>query len=117
VAQATADSITLGCPILARSLAGGPHLRRVSTTVAHDVGRQENGGAPRVFREVGFPTTGATVVPAPYDVYDLVGKIQQVSDPTGTYAFAYDNMGRLIGTSTQYTFLPGHNFQNSVSDI
>jgi RHS repeat-associated protein len=42
-----------------------------------------------------------------------VGKIQQVTDPTGTYAFAYDNMGRLIGTSTQYTFLPGHNFQNS----
>jgi RHS repeat-associated protein len=46
-------------------------------------------------------------------VYDLVGKIQQVSDPTGTYGFAYDNMGRLIGTTTQYTFLPGHNFQNS----
>jgi RHS repeat-associated protein len=46
-------------------------------------------------------------------VYDLVGKIQQVTDPTGTYAFAYDNMGRMIGTSTQYTFLPGHNFQNS----
>ncbi len=46
-------------------------------------------------------------------VYDLVGKIQQVTDPTGTYAFAYDNMGRLIGTSTQYSFLPGHNFQNS----
>ena len=46
-------------------------------------------------------------------VYDLVGKIQQVTDPTGTYGFAYDNMGRLIGTTTQYTFLPGHNFQNS----
>jgi RHS repeat-associated protein len=46
-------------------------------------------------------------------VYDLVGKIQQASDPTGTYAFAYDNMGRLIGTSTQYTSLPGYNFQNS----
>jgi RHS repeat-associated protein len=46
-------------------------------------------------------------------VYDLVGKIQQVSDPTGTYGFAYDNMGRLIGTTTQYTFVPGHNFQNS----
>ncbi len=45
-------------------------------------------------------------------VYDLVGKIQQVTDPTGTYGFAYDNMGRLIGTTTQYTFLPGHNFQN-----
>jgi hypothetical protein len=25
-------------------------------------------------------------------VYDLVGKIQQVNDPTGTYAFAYDNI-------------------------
>ena len=48
-------------------------------------------------------------------VYDLVGKIQQVSDPTGTYGFAYDNMGRLIGTSTQYSFLPGHNFQSSYS--
>ncbi len=45
--------------------------------------------------------------------YDLVGKIQGVTDPTGSYGFAYDNMGRLIGTSTQYTFLPGHNFQNS----
>ena len=40
-------------------------------------------------------------------VYDLVGKIQQVTDPTGTYGFAYDNMGRLIGTTTQYAFLPG----------
>jgi RHS repeat-associated protein len=46
-------------------------------------------------------------------VYDLVGKIQQVSDPTGTYGFAYDNMGRLIGTATQYSFLPGYSFQNS----
>ncbi|MFZ3265601.1 MAG: IPT/TIG domain-containing protein [Terriglobales bacterium] len=45
--------------------------------------------------------------------YDLVGKIQQVTDPTGQYAFAYDNMGRLIGTITQYSFLPGHNFQNA----
>jgi RHS repeat-associated protein len=46
-------------------------------------------------------------------VYDLVGKIQQVADSTGAYAFAYDNMGRLIGATTQYTFLPGHNFQNA----
>jgi YD repeat-containing protein len=46
-------------------------------------------------------------------VYDLVGKIQQVTDPTGTYGFAYDNMGRLIGTTTQYSFLPGYNFQNA----
>ncbi len=54
-------------------------------------------------------------------VYDLVGKIQQVTDPTGTYGFAEacpersrrDNMGRLIGTTTQYSFLPGYNFQNA----
>jgi RHS repeat-associated protein len=46
-------------------------------------------------------------------VYDLVGKLKQVTDPTGTYGFAYDNMGRLIGTTTQYSFLPGSNFTNS----
>jgi len=56
-------------------------------------------------------------------VYDLVDKIQQVSDPTGTYAFAYDpstplragtsaplsagNMGRLVGSTTQYALLTG----------
>src|SRR5262249_36500616 len=43
-------------------------------------------------------------------VYDLVGKIKQATDPTGTYGFAYDNMGRLIGTNTQYTFLPGQTY-------
>jgi RHS repeat-associated protein len=46
-------------------------------------------------------------------IYDLVGKVAQVNDPTGTYGFAYDNMGRLIGTTTQYTFLPGQTFTNS----
>ena len=46
-------------------------------------------------------------------IYDLVGKIRQVSDPTGVYGFAYDNMGRLIGTTTQYSFLPGLNFQSA----
>jgi len=45
--------------------------------------------------------------------YDLAGKVLQVSDPTGSYGFAYDNMGRLIGTSTQYAWLPSLNFQNS----
>src|SRR5262249_50622540 len=45
-------------------------------------------------------------------IYDLVGKIQQVNDPSGTYTFAYDNMGRLLGTSTQYTFLPGNTYAN-----
>ena len=34
-------------------------------------------------------------------VYDLVGKIKQVSDPTGSYGFAYDNMGRLIGLTAR----------------
>jgi RHS repeat-associated protein len=43
-------------------------------------------------------------------VYDLVSRIQQVNDPTGTYGFAYDNMGRLIGTTTSYSFLTGRNF-------
>ena len=47
--------------------------------------------------------------------YDLAGKVAQVSDPTGTYGFSYDNMGRLIGTSTQYSYLPGFNFQNAYS--
>jgi len=46
-------------------------------------------------------------------IYDLAGKVQQVSDPTGVYVFAYDNMGRLLGTNTQYTFLPGHTFPNN----
>jgi RHS repeat-associated protein len=45
--------------------------------------------------------------------YDLAGKVQQVSDPTGVYGFSYDNMGRMIGTSTQYSYLPGFNFQNT----
>ena len=44
--------------------------------------------------------------------YDLVGKVAQVNDPTGTYGFSYDNMGRLTGTSTQYSFLTG-TFTNS----
>jgi RHS repeat-associated protein len=46
-------------------------------------------------------------------VYDLVGKIQSVNDPTGAYSFAYDNMGRLIGTTTSYSFLPGRTFTTS----
>ena len=45
--------------------------------------------------------------------YDLVGKIQQVNAPTGTYAFAYDNMGRLIGTTTSYSFLTSRSFSNA----
>ncbi len=45
--------------------------------------------------------------------YDLVGKITAVNDPTGTYAFAYDNMGRLIGTTTSYSFLTSRSFTNA----
>jgi YD repeat-containing protein len=48
-------------------------------------------------------------------VYDLAGKIKQVTDPTGVYGFAYDNMGRLVGTTTSYSFLPGHTYTNSYS--
>ena len=47
--------------------------------------------------------------------YDLVGKILQVNDPTGTYAFAYDNVGRLTGTTTTYSFLPNTPYANSYS--
>jgi len=37
--------------------------------------------------------------------YDLDSRLTQVSDPTGTYSFTFDNMGRLTGTTTSYTFL------------
>jgi RHS repeat-associated protein len=46
-------------------------------------------------------------------VYDLASKVTQVNDPTGVYGFAYDNMGRLMGTTVQYSFLPNQTFTNS----
>lgn len=46
---------------------------------------------------------------------DLTGKVLQVSDPTGTYSFTYDNMGRLTGTTTSYSFLTSRNFTTSYS--
>ena len=46
-------------------------------------------------------------------VYDLVGKLTQVSDSTGTYQFAYDYMGRLTGTTTDYSFLTTRTFSNA----
>jgi RHS repeat-associated protein len=46
-------------------------------------------------------------------VYDLVGRIQQVNDPTGTYQFSYDGMGRLTGTTTNYSFLTSRSFTTS----
>jgi len=39
-------------------------------------------------------------------------RLTQVSDPTGTYQFTFDNMGRLTGTTTSYTFLT-RNFTTS----
>jgi RHS repeat-associated protein len=44
--------------------------------------------------------------------YDLNSRLTQVIDPTGTYAFTFDNMGRLTGTTTSYTFLT-RNFTTS----
>jgi RHS repeat-associated protein len=45
--------------------------------------------------------------------YDDAGKVLQVQASTGTYNFVYDNMGRLIGTATQYSFLPGITYSNA----
>ena len=39
--------------------------------------------------------------------YDLLSRPSQVTDSTGTYSFTYDNVGRLVGTGTQYSFLSG----------
>jgi YD repeat-containing protein len=45
--------------------------------------------------------------------YDLAGKIKQVSNPTGVYGFAYNNLGRLLGSTTQYSFQPGQTYSNA----
>ncbi len=45
--------------------------------------------------------------------YDLANRLTQVTDSTGTYGFSYDNMGRLTGTTTQYSFLTGKTFSNA----
>jgi RHS repeat-associated protein len=47
--------------------------------------------------------------------YDNNSQVTQVTDPTGTYNFTFDNMGRLTGTSTQYSFLSGRTFTTSYS--
>jgi len=46
-------------------------------------------------------------------IYDLNNHLTQVSDPTGTYNFTYDNLGRLTQTSTQYAFLSGQTLVNN----
>ena len=45
--------------------------------------------------------------------YDLDSRLTQVADPSGTYSFGYDNLGRLIGSSTQYSFLGGQTLTNA----
>jgi YD repeat-containing protein len=38
-----------------------------------------------------------------------------MTDPTGTYSFTFDNMGRLTGATTSYAFLAGRNFTTAYS--
>jgi len=45
--------------------------------------------------------------------YDNDSRLTQVTDSTGAYQFTFDNMGRLTGTTTQYSFLASRNFTNS----
>jgi RHS repeat-associated protein len=45
--------------------------------------------------------------------YDNDSRLTQVVDPTGTYQFTFDNMGRLTATSTQYAFLTSRSFTTS----
>lgn len=42
--------------------------------------------------------------------YDNDSRLTQLTDPTGTYQFTFDNMGRLTNTTTSYSFLTGRNF-------
>jgi YD repeat-containing protein len=36
-------------------------------------------------------------------------------DPTGTYKFTFDNMGRLAGSTTNYAFLTSRSFTDGYS--
>jgi len=47
--------------------------------------------------------------------YDNDSRLTQVADPTGTYQFTFDNMGRLTYTTTSYAFLTGRNFTTGYS--
>jgi RHS repeat-associated protein len=47
--------------------------------------------------------------------YDLDSRLTQVTDPTGTYQFTFDNMGRLTSASASYTFLTARNFTTGYS--
>src|SRR6266571_575233 len=45
--------------------------------------------------------------------YDNDSRLTQVADPTGTYQFTFDNMGRLTSTTTNYAFLTSRSFTGS----
>ncbi|HVO64555.1 MAG TPA: IPT/TIG domain-containing protein [Terriglobales bacterium] len=45
--------------------------------------------------------------------YDDDSRLTQVTDPTGTYTFTFDNMGRLSGTTTNVAFLTSRSFVTS----
>jgi RHS repeat-associated protein len=47
--------------------------------------------------------------------YDLDSRLTQVTDPTGTYSFTFDNMVRLTQAVSQYSFLTSRNFTTSYS--
>jgi len=47
--------------------------------------------------------------------YDNNSRLTQVTDATGTHQSTFDNMGRLTGTTTQYSFLTGRSFTTSYS--
>ncbi len=47
--------------------------------------------------------------------YDALSRLTQAADPTGTYALAYDNLGRLTQTTTNYSFLTGRTLTNKYS--
>jgi YD repeat-containing protein len=47
--------------------------------------------------------------------YDNDSRLSQVTDPTGTYQFTFDNMGRLSSASSTYTFLPAKTFTDGYS--
>jgi RHS repeat-associated protein len=42
--------------------------------------------------------------------YDLANRLTQAVDPTGTYGFTFDRIGRLTQTNTTYAFLPTRTF-------
>lgn len=47
--------------------------------------------------------------------YDSLSRLTQVVDPSETFSFVFDNLGRLTQTSTQYSFLSSQTLTNNYS--